>query len=120
MSTLIDSNSINTLFSNLEKSLPNYVPALPSIRKGLLTTVIVIIIFGIIGARDKWKNSDDDFVSQTRWIFIILAGIFVGTKFGQIVKEKDYTIRCIKLNKQHYSNVHWLKLYTLSLKGLDS
>lgn len=65
----------------------------------------------------KKQIKKKDILSQYAWVIIVILGIYIGSQVGDIVKEKDYTIRCIRINKQHYSNVHWLKLYTRALKG---
>ena len=114
---LITPESVDSIFNNLSKCLPEWVPALPSIRKGMLVTIVIVVISLIVAliSKDQLKDKKDLF-SQSFWILIILAGIYGGAQIGDYVKDKDYTIRCIKTNKQHYSNIHWLKLYMQAFK----
>lgn len=117
---LITPDTVNSIFTNLTNCLPVFVPALPSIRKGLLVTLIIIVLSTIIALVVKNNSKDKkDVFSQIGWVFIILIGIYLGAQLGDYVKDKDYTIRCITLNKQHFSNVHWLKLYMKSFKAMD-
>lgn len=118
---LITPDTVNSVFTNLTNCLPVFVPALPSIKKGLNVTLIIIVLSVITALIIKNNGKDKkDLLSQIGWIFIILVGIYAGAQIGDFVKDKDYTIRCITLNKQHYSNVHWLRLYMRSFKGMDS
>lgn len=117
---LITPDTVNAVFENLTNCLPVFVSALPSIKKGLLVTFIIIVISIVLAMmlKENSKHKKDIF-SQVGWVIVIVMGMYFGAQIGDYVKEKDYTIRCIRLNKQHYSNVHWLKLYMRSFKGID-
>ena len=116
---LITPEAVDSIFSNFKECLPVWVSAKPSIRKGLFTTVIIIIIFITIALNVKKSMADKpNIFSKTIWIAIIIVGIYLGGMIGDHVKDRDYMLRSFKLNSQHYANIHWLGLYVKSLKSV--
>lgn len=101
------SETIRALFAD---ALPKYVPASPSIFLGLVVTTVVVVASIAYAAVDRSRAKDGVF-DRYRWVVIVLVGVAVGAKLGDYVQEKHYTISCIRENRQHYANVHWLRLY---------
>lgn len=118
MTSLISPDAIDSFFKNLQGALPVYVPAMPSIILGLTVTVVTIIVGTIIALLDKNGTKDaGEFITKTRWLLIIFIAVLIGGFVGDWMKDRDYLIRCISSNKQHYANVHWLRLYMQSFHG---
>lgn len=113
---LITPEAVDSIFKNLTNCLPEYVSALPSIRKGLITTIIIIVIGIVLAIIVKSAMRGRDIISQSVWVVVILASIFVGGAIGDTVKDRDYLLRSISLNRQHFANTHWLKYYTKAMK----
>lgn len=121
MTSLITPDAIQSMFEHLGGTLPKYVPALPSIILGLIVMGVVVLISLVIAIHDRNRTSDEtNFLTRTRWIVLILIGCIVGVVIGDFVRDKDYTIRCITDNRQHFANVHWLRLYSLAYRGKTS
>lgn len=115
--SLISPEAINEVYQKLRLSLPVYVPAMPSIILGLVTMFTIMIIGGVIGKRDADKNKENtSFIVRSRWLLIVLVAVVCGILIGDFVEDKHYTIRCIAANRQHYANVHWLRLYMRSYR----
>ena len=118
MSSLLTSDVVEKIAEKLTGSLPLYVPAMPSILVGIYVMLLVIAIFTTVGLVDRRKNTySDNLILRTRWIGVIIIGILLGSFIGDYVQGKHYTILCIKTNRQHYANVHWLRLYTRAVSG---
>jgi hypothetical protein len=115
--SLISPDAVNTIFTNFQKCLPVFVPAMPSIKIGLFITTSVTILSISLALIDKKMNENKkDIVSKVRWILVVIIGGYLGTQMGDFVREKHYTIRCITDNRQHYANLHLLGLYTNAYK----
>ncbi len=115
--SLVEPAVINEIYDKLRMSLPVYVPAMPSIVLGLVTMSIVLVAGAILGARDATKNKHNtSFLVRSRWLLVILVSVICGILIGDFVEDKHYTIRCITANRQHYANVHWLRLYMRSYR----
>lgn len=117
---LVTPEVVDTLFQNLKTCLPEFVPALPSIKKGLIVTVIIVLLGIILALIVKKRNTKQDILSQSVWVVVIIVSIFLGANIGDSVKDRDYVIRSVKTNKQHYSNIHWLKQYVKAFRGASS
>lgn len=116
---LITPEAVDSIFSNFKECLPVWVSAKPSIRKGMITTVVIIVIFIMIALGVKMQlEKKKDIISKTIWIAIIILGIYLGGQIGDNVKDRDYMIRSFKLNSQHYANTHWLAMYVKSFKSV--
>ena len=89
--SLIPPETVKTIFEELKAALPVYVPALPSILLGLGITVGLTVLGTAIA--------------------------MLGTVLGDFAQDKDYTIRCMTANRQHYCNVHWLAQYMRSVRA---
>lgn len=115
--SLVSPEVVDTLFARLNDALPVFVSAMPSIRLGMMITFSIIFVCSVLAYFDK-KNTKtaNDPITKTRWILFVIAGVVIGGYVGDYMKDRDYTIRCITLNKQHYANVHWLKLYRQAYK----
>ena len=115
--TLVTPEVVDKIFENLGEALPHYVPAMPSIYRGLVVTIIISLVGLTIAYRDKKENEDSkDVIVKTRWVVVLLVFVYMGVQIGDIVKDKHYTIECLRLNKQHFANVHWLKEYVAAIK----
>ena len=115
--SLVTPEAVETLFKKMYECLPWYIPAMPSLKIGLIVTAIIVIIGLIIGLIDRNATKDkSDIIQRSRWIMILLIFVYIGMQVGDIVKDKHYTIACLAKNKQHFANVHWLKLYTEAVK----
>lgn len=114
---LITPEAIQIFSEEIQKCLPKFVPAFPSIQKGLILTLIISIIGIMISKADKDQNNESkDVLQKNRWIMIFLFFVYIGFQLGDILKDKDYTIRSLQENKQHFANTHWLHLYQTALK----
>jgi hypothetical protein len=114
---LISPEVVDRIFQNLYTSLPTYVPAFPSMLRGLIVTAVITIIGILVGYFDRKETKDSkDLVVKTRWVILTLVFLYIGIQIGDLVKDKHYMIQCLALNKQHFANVHWLKQYISALK----
>ena len=108
----MERESINAIFDNVSRSLPVYIPAMQSIVIGLTVSIVVLLISFRIAYLDmKHRRNETDPMLHSRWIGICLGGIVAGVMLGDFVRDKHYTFQSIYKNKQHFANVHWLKLY---------
>ena len=106
-STLIDN-----AFEHFHLCLPTFVPALPSIIIGSITTVLVSCGGFWYASKEKERYFKAVTLYQNyQWIVIALLSLFVGKLAGDWVRETHYTIRSVMVNRQHFANVHWLTLY---------
>ena len=118
MSTeLITHKTVDQIFERFHECLPQYVPAFPSLMRGIIVTLLITVMGIVIGLKDKNETSNTkDIVVKTRWILVILIFLYVGLQVGDIVKDKHYMLQCLSTNKQHFANIHWLKEYKNALK----
>ncbi len=111
--SFISPEALTEVFRAVNIALPKYVPAMPSIILGLSIMFTMLFIGLVIGGADARKQrKNKNFVTRSRWILIVLASLVAGILVGNFAEEKHYTIRCIYTNRQHYANVHWLRLYS--------
>jgi quinol-cytochrome oxidoreductase complex cytochrome b subunit len=116
--SLIPPETVKTIFDELKAALPVYVPALPSILLGLGVTIGLTVLGTAIAMLDRKKSAkSDDTIVRYRWIVIVLVFAALGTVLGDFLQDKDYTIRCMTANRQHYCNVHWLAQYMRSVRA---
>lgn len=109
---LLTPDVLTRLADILNQALPKYVSAWPSIKIGLVVMAVVTLFFVVVAMFDRKHNkSHKNVFLQSRWMLCLVCGVIVAHKIGEFVQEKHYTIRCIKTNRQHYANVHWLRLY---------
>ena len=115
--SLINSEAIKTLFEQIDICLPKYVPAMPSIILGLSVTLVIIFTGTIISMIDKNRSKKkSDAIQKYRWIIVLIIFAYLGLQVGDLVKDKHYTISSVRLNKQHFANIHWLRLYVDAFK----
>ena len=111
--SFISPEALTELFRAVNISLPKYVPAMPSIILGLSIMFSMLFIGLVIGGVDARKQrKSKSFVARSRWMLIVLASLVAGILVGNFAEDKHYTVRCIYTNRQHYANVHWLRLYS--------
>ena len=85
---------------------------------GLSITIGCTILGTVLALMDRRKHQkSNDTLVKYRWIVIVLVFAALGTFVGDYAQDKDYTIRCIRTNRQHYANVHWLTQYMRSARA---
>ena len=52
-----------------------------------------------------------------RWIAIDLVTIVAAWMIFKYIYDFVYTWDSISVNRQHFANIHWLKMYRNALKG---
>jgi hypothetical protein len=116
--SLLTPDTIKAIAEEVGKALPEYVPAMPSIMLGLSITIGCTILGTVLALMDRRKHQkSNDTLVKYRWIVIVLVFAALGTFVGDYAQDKDYTIRCIRTNRQHYANVHWLTQYMRSARA---
>lgn len=109
---------VDTFFNRGAQALPKYVGAMPSIIKGVITTVVISVIGIAIAMIDREKNKEsENVINQTRYLLVIVVVFYIANSIGEYVRERDYLIRNIKANSPHYANVFWLKKYMESFRS---
>lgn len=116
--SLVSPEVVDRFFDRLEKSLPTFVPALPSIILGIIVTLIVLSFGTVLAMWDRHNTKDStNIVVRTRWIVTLAVFMFASGMLGDLIQNKHYTIRCILDNRQHFANVHWLRMYSRAWAG---
>lgn len=117
--SLITPEAIDRVFELVGTgALPKFVPAMPSIILGLVVGLVLLLSGLLLSMWDRYQTKGDPNVFvRTRWIIGIVVAVFVAGMAGDTVQNKHYTIRCIVINKQHFANVHWLRLYRRAFMG---
>lgn len=116
--SLISPEAIQQLFMSSKNALPRYVPAMASIVIGIVVSIALFLTGIVIALIDRVASKgSSSFMTRTRWIVVLLVSAIVAVYIGDFVQDKHYTFKCIKLNRQHYANVHWLRLYSRAMAG---
>lgn len=116
----VNVETVNALFDNMRSLLPAFVPAMPSIKLGIFVTLVITILGLVIALIDKKNQKDNkDVLQKTRWILVALVSLMIGIYIGDYVKDKNYAIRSLNTNKQHFANVHWLKSYIKAYRNVS-
>jgi hypothetical protein len=118
MTSLISPAAVDRTFDRITQSLPQYVPALPSIILGITTAVIIFTTGTLMALWDRHATmkSSNIFI-RTRWIITIAIFLFLSGMMGDLIQNKHYLVQCISINRQHFANVHWLRLYSKAFTG---
>lgn len=117
-SSFLTPDAITTLADVVSGALPKYVPAFSSILFGLVVSIVIMIGMAVLAMIDRSRNKKSkNYIDRIRWLLIIALGVILAIKVGDYVQEKHYTIQCIKTNRQHYANIHWLRLYNRANSG---
>lgn len=108
--------TVREIVYHLERGLPEYVPAMPSILLGLVT-FLLITVYGarLVNEDEKKYRGSKDIVLKTRWMVMTAVTFVIAYFVGEYVRQTHYMIVSINENQQHYANVHWLRLYKEAL-----
>ena len=112
------SNEILQLYDRIRNDLPVHVPKGSSMLYGILAAIFPFCVGILITKSIKTKLKDSDSVLEEHSWFVSLVCTFIlASKFYSITQDFIYKMDCIRLNKQHFANVHWLKLYMDAYRG---
>ena len=118
MSSLITPEAIQQLFASSGNALPRYVPAMGSIIIGVVVSIILLASGTLAAFIDRAVTKQStNFITRTRWIVVLILTGIIAVYIGEFVQDKHYTFKCIRLNRQHFANVHWLRLYSRAIAG---
>jgi hypothetical protein len=110
--------AVHAMFDHLDKSLPTYVPAMPSILFGT-TAAVIVLALGVAWAwrlRAKYGKMDS-VVDDSVWVLALAAVAYAAVQSFALAKSVHYGVRSIAVNKQHFANVHWVERYAAALRA---
>ena len=113
MGAFLTPAAIDRLFDRAQASLPQYISAMPSLVVSLIVTLSIALIGVCVAMVDRGATTEHkNVLVRFRWTLVIIGATVLGFVVGDVVQSKYYTIQCISKNRQHFANVHWLRLYT--------
>lgn len=116
--SLLSPEAVRQIFASSTDMLPRYVPAMGSIVVGIVVSIVLLVGGTVAALVDRAATKQANrFITRTRWILVLVLTAIVAVYSGEFVQEKHYTFRCIWLNRQHFANVHWLRLYSRAMAG---
>ena len=115
---MADAAAVHAVFAHLEKSLPVFVSALPSIQFGLSVAAVVLGL----GAIWVWRvhanhKKTESVIDESLWVFALLAVVYAAARTFMVCRGIHYNFRSIALNKQHFANVHWVEQYAAAVRA---
>lgn len=111
------SPAIHAFFDRFENELPRYVSIIPSRRAGLKVTLCLFLFFAFLLSIDAfyYRKSQNPYVKY-RWIVGLTVTLYVSIKIGLEVQQYLFRIHNLTMNKQHFANIDWLKMYANALR----
>lgn len=108
--------AVDRFFDRAGHALPVFVPALPSMAAGALVSIVVFLV----GGRDVWEDKrrfadSPEIVKRYRWVLLLGLLLAVCNLLNDFVATTIYRIANLKQNKQHITNIHWLREYNAAL-----
>lgn len=108
----MDAAAVDRFFDRASEALPTYVSSMPAMLAGLGVATVVFLQGAYIVNDDRRENATSkDVVKRYRWV--LLLGVLLGVcgMLSDFVQDRVYAMHMLKLNKQHFANVHWLRHY---------
>lgn len=106
------SQDIQTFFDLAHKTLPIYVPTLPSLITSASVGLIIFAIGSGIALYDRSQTKmEKDVILKVRWMAILVGTVMLAYICSSFIQDKIYSFNSVKLNKQHYANIHWISKY---------
>lgn len=108
--------AVDTFFDRMEDTLPSHVPRGPSTILAMASTLVVFAQGMITVLQDKRDTANsDDALKKFRWILMLAVLLSVCASLYDFVQDKAYSISMFTLNKQHITNLHWMRKYKRAL-----
>jgi hypothetical protein len=109
--------AVDRFFDRATEALPTFVSKAPSLALGAVTSLLVVVGGGIPVNEDRKKHAQsDDLVLKFRWVVMLGTLLTVAGMAGEFVQDFAYNFANLVANRQHFVNVHWLKLYMKALR----
>lgn len=112
----MNAQAVDRFFDRAAEALPVYVSATPAIVAGLAVATLVFLQGAIVVVDDRRQHTkSSDVTKRYRWV--LMLGVLLGVcgMLSEFVQERVYALLMLKMNKQHFANVHWLRQYVRAL-----
>ena len=76
--------------------------------------VMALSVAPVWAIRNMYKD-DSNPLRRLQWLVVMGVMLAVASFVADLVQDKLYQITMVRLNKQHFANVHWLKQYQRAL-----
>lgn len=108
--------AVDRFFDRAAGGLPVFVPAMPSLLAGTAGALVVFLIGGRVVREERNRYLEtEDLTKRYRWVVLLGVLLLVCGYVSDAVQNKVYTFSNVALNRQHFANVHWLKVYKTAL-----
>ena len=106
------------ILKSLEVLLPQHVGRMYSYYVGMIVSCIVMTLLApvTIEQRRKVKDASSD-LERTGWIISLSLTVILGSYLFSSVSDIVYTYQNVSKNKQHLTNIFWLKKYAEAFRS---
>lgn len=110
------SEIVDKVVQHIDKAVPFYVSAMPSIYTALGVTLAVLLLGGGIVFQDfREGKSSVNLLRRFRWVLLLGLLVAVCSAVYDFTQERVFQVHMLRANSRHFAVVHWLRQYRRAL-----